>query len=155
MLEDRFKLKLHHETREIPVYRLTATKNASRLREATGPACVPAAGKPCMWGMQVQGHNLVLNMRGTLAQFAETLAASLDRPIIDGTDLTATFDLHLEFAVDQVTTPAFAALASTGDPTGGVSIFTAIQEQLGLKLEPTKGPGDFIVIDHVERPSEN
>ena len=90
-----------------------------------------------------------------MRQFAETLAASLDRPIVDRTDLTGTFDLHLEFAIDQVTTPALAALASAGDPTDGVSIFTAIQEQLGLKLEPTRGPGDFIVIDHVERPSEN
>ncbi|HEY4363906.1 MAG TPA: M56 family metallopeptidase [Bryobacteraceae bacterium] len=155
VLEDRFKLKLHHETREIPVYALTITKSGSKLHEAVGPACVPVAGKPCLAGMQVQGHNLILNLRGTVRQFAETLMASLDRPIVDKTDLTGTYDLHLEFAIDQVTTPAFAALATAGDPTGGVSIFTAIQEQLGLKLEPTKGPGDFIVIDHVERPSEN
>lgn len=155
VIEDRFKLKLHHETREIPVYALTVSRNGSKLREAEGPACAPVAGKRCLSGMQVQGHNLVLNLRGTLAQFAEMLDGSLDRPILDKTGLTGTFDLHLEFAIDQATAPAFQVFADSADPSGGVSIFTAIQEQLGLKLEPARGPGHFIVIDHLERPSEN
>ncbi|HEY2381409.1 MAG TPA: TIGR03435 family protein [Terriglobia bacterium] len=155
VLEDRFKLKVHHEVREIPVYALTISKNGSKLSGVEGPACVPVAGKPCLSGMRFQGHNLVLHLRGTLAQFAETLAASLDRPIVNKTGLSGTFDLHLEFAIDQATAPAFQALAGTADPSGGTSIFTAIQEQLGLKLEPSKGPGDFLVIDSVDRPSEN
>jgi uncharacterized protein (TIGR03435 family) len=163
-LEDRFKLKLHHETREIPVYALTISKNGSKLRVAEGPACVPVAGKPCLSGLHVQGHNFVLNLRGTLAQFAEILDVSLDQPIVDKTGLSGNFDLHLEFGIDHATAPAFQAFAkialpnglvSRADPSGGVSIFTAIQEQLGLKLEPARGPGDFIVIDQVERPSEN
>ena len=79
----------------------------------------------------------------------------VDRQVIDKTGLSGTFDLHLEFAIDQATAPAFQAFANASDPSGGVSIFTAIQEQLGLKLESARAPGDFIVIDQVERPSEN
>jgi uncharacterized protein (TIGR03435 family) len=154
VLEDRFQLKLHHETREIPVYALNVGKNGPKLRAAVDPPCVPAAGKPCRSGLQVQGNNLVLNLRGTVAQFVEVLNASLDRPIVDRTGLTSIFDFHLEFAIDQ-TTKAFQPFVSSADPSGGTSIFTAIQEQLGLKLEPARGPGDLLVIDSIERPSEN
>lgn len=154
VLEERFHLKLHHETREIPVYALTTGKAGLKLRAAEGPTCTPAPGKPCRSGVQLQGRNLVLDLRGTMAQFADTLSVSLDRPVVDQTGLTATFDFHLEFAIDQ-TTPQFQGLIDPANPSGGVSIFTAIQEQLGLKLDPARGPGDFLVIDHVERPSEN
>lgn len=102
----------------------------------------------------MQNRNLVLSLRGTLAQFAQVLDSSLDRPIVDKTGLSGTFDLHLEFGIDQAT-PAFQSFASSDEPSGGASIFTAIQEQLGLKLEAARGPGDFIVIDSIEHPSEN
>ncbi len=154
VLEDRFQLKLHHETREIPVYALTVGRNGPRLHAADGPPCAPAPGAPCLSGMKVQNRNLVLNLRGTLAQFAQVLDASLDRRILDKTGLTGTFDLHLEFGIDQ-TTPAFHAFADPAEPSGAASIFTAIQDQLGLKLEAARGPGDFLVIDRIERPSGN
>jgi uncharacterized protein (TIGR03435 family) len=154
VLEDRFHLKLHHETREIPVYALTVGRNGPRLRAGQGQPCAPTPGKPCMSGLRVQNRNLVLNLRGTLAQFAQVLDAGLDRPIADKTGLSGTFDLHLEFGIDQAT-PTFQAFANPAEPSSGASIFTAIQEQLGLKLEATRGPGDFIVVDRIERPSEN
>lgn len=75
----------------------------------------------------------------------------MDRLVVDKTGVTGKFDFHLEFAADQATP---GLVAEAGDP-GGPSIFTAVQEQLGLKLEPTKGPGEFLVIEHVEKPSEN
>jgi uncharacterized protein (TIGR03435 family) len=154
VLEDRFQLKLHHETREIPVYALTVGRNGPRFHAAEGSACAPTPSKPCLSGLRVQNGNLVLNLRGTLVQFAQVLDASLDRHILNKTGLSGTFDLHLEFGIDQAT-PAFQAFANSAEPSGGASIFTAMQEQLGLKLEATRGPGDFIVIDRIEHPSEN
>ncbi len=88
----------------------------------------------------------------TMATFAERLGL-LDRPVIDKTGIPGMFTFHVEFAFDD-STPGLRP-APSDEPGGGPSIFTAVQEQLGLKLEPTKGPGDFLVIDSVERPSEN
>ena len=98
----------------------------------------------------------------TLAEFSKLLDLVLDRPVIDTTRITGRFDIHLEFAPDQAT-PRFLPGGDVAnrpgftpsDPTGSASIFTAIQQQLGLKLTPAKGPSEFLVIDHVERPSEN
>lgn len=103
----------------------------------------------------------------TLDQFATGLTRVLDRAVIDKTGLKGLFDFHVEFSPDQ-TTPAFMPggimrgdrapvpppIGDAPEPTGP-SYVTAIQEQLGLKLQPAKGPGDFLVIDSVERPSEN
>jgi uncharacterized protein (TIGR03435 family) len=86
-----------------------------------------------------------------------SLSRSVGRPVIDKTGLTGRFDYHLEFAPDE-TMPGFredgASGATASDPAG-LSIFTALQQQLGLKLEPAKGYGEFLVIDRVEKPSEN
>ena len=105
---------------------------------------------------------MTLQAQGTtLDGFSRLLHLVLDRPVVDKTGIKARFDFYLEFAEDE-TTPKLA-LPPGGDPgvpaaapsdPGAPSIFTAIQ-QLGLKLEPAKGPREFLVIDHVERPSEN
>jgi uncharacterized protein (TIGR03435 family) len=86
----------------------------------------------------------------------------LDRPLIDKTGIAGTFDFHLELAPDETTGnvsspfgPGDSPTDVPPDPTGGTSIFTAFQEQLGLRLVPDKGWGEFLVIDHIERPSDN
>ena len=92
----------------------------------------------------------------TLTEFSQLLSLVLDRPVIDNTGSTGKFDIHLEFAINEVT-PRFlpggdlARLADAASDSNGPPVFTAIQ-QLGLKLEPTQGTRDFLVIDHVERP---
>jgi uncharacterized protein (TIGR03435 family) len=96
---------------------------------------------------------------GTLAMFAGLLGMILDRPVIDKTGITDLFAIHLEFLPDDFTSPRPVAVP-LGSPVavGGPDapgIFQAIQEQLGLKLVPAKGPVDLLVIDHLERPSEN
>jgi uncharacterized protein (TIGR03435 family) len=87
----------------------------------------------------------------TIDEISAYLVQVLDRPVINKTGIGGIFHLHVEFAPDGT---KFAP-AGPADPTGGPSIFTAFEEQLGLKLEPAKGPGEFLVIDSVERPSEN
>lgn len=90
----------------------------------------------------------------TVTAFCGLLGVVLGRPVIDETGIEGRFDFDVEFAIDQ-STPGFVAEATPADPTSGVSIFTAAQEQLGLKLQSKKGPSEFLVIDRVERPSAN
>lgn len=191
LLEDRFKLKIHRESREVPVYALTVAKGGPKLQPFREGSCVhrsfesrSAAGVPaaplapgqalCRFPFpQRKGQNVVLEAQGmSLNEFAVWLG--LDRPVVDQTGLEGLFDLHVEFAPDE-NTPGFlpggifvAALGPQADtpsePPGGPSIFAAVLEQLGLKLErskssnhgaPFEGPGDVLVIDQVERPTEN
>jgi uncharacterized protein (TIGR03435 family) len=88
----------------------------------------------------------------SLELLASTLSRRLDRIVVDRTGLNGSFDVNLEFAPVSV---GFGADANTSDPSAPPSIFTAIQEQLGLKLEPTTGPLDVLIVDHVEEPSPN
>jgi uncharacterized protein (TIGR03435 family) len=176
LLEDRFKLKIHRETKEIPVYALTVAKGGLKLQQVKTCSPVDNANRPpppepgleppkspgfcdsLFFGNK--GMNRTLDMRAmSMTEFAQSLGV-LDRPIIDKTGITGMFDFHLEFAPDESTPnllpfPESDPRGSPGTTTGpGPSIFTAVQ-QLGLKLEPAKGPGEFLVIDHVEKPSEN
>jgi uncharacterized protein (TIGR03435 family) len=111
-----------------------------------------------------KGANLVLDAQGTnLTDFGHLLAFGFDRPVIDKTGIAGKFDFHLEFTPDE-STPKFlggtdrdggppSPAAAASDPVGP-SIMTAIQ-QLGLKLEPAKGPKELLVIDRLERPTAN
>ena len=94
--------------------------------------------------------------RGRLSEFSKLLNLALDRPTVDRTGILGRFHLHVEFSPDEAT-PRLLGIpgGGTDDPAGAPSIFTAMQEQLGLKLVPAKGPAEFLVVDHVERPSEN
>lgn len=166
VLEDRFQLRVHRETRTGPVYDLAlgkASPNLKRLREGT---CTPAAvGSPLP--VLPDGGRLCRNMAfprgvriegGTLSTLADLLGMILDRPVLDKTGMTGYFEIQLEFSPDdspsprQMTSDAGAPAARTPE---GPDIFQAIQRQLGLRLVPAKGPVDVLVIDHVERPSEN
>ncbi len=168
LLEDRFKLKIHRETRTVPVYALTVAQGGSRLKPFTEGSCIPmpltvphpalAPGQEyCK--VRVRMRPAVDAQGSTLAEFSQLLDLVLDRPVIDKTGIAGKFDIHLEFAADAAT-PKFlpggdlARFAEAASNRAGPSIFTAIQ-QLGLKLEPTQGSRDFLVIDHVERPTEN
>jgi uncharacterized protein (TIGR03435 family) len=94
----------------------------------------------------------------TIQEFASNfLPTMMERPVIDKTGIAGRFDFHLEFTPDESTPGLRISPAGVGpnDPPVSASLLTAIQEQLGLKLESGKGPGEFLVIDSVERPSEN
>lgn len=170
LLEDRFKLKIHRETREVPVYELTVAKGGPKLAPSKATSregsCTPAdaaqPGPPSQgkWPkcglllIRTQGPNVTLEPPGiSLDAFAtNVLPTLLDRPVINKTGVAGLFDIHVEFAVDE-STPGLRLAPSDQPPEA--SIFTAIQEQMGLKLESAKGPGQFLIIDSVERPSEN
>jgi len=178
LLEDRFKLTLHRETRQLPVYELTVVKGGLKLQgskegactpysaDSPPPASAPGAPRPIFCGfprLGAAGLNRTLEGAGvSMAELASSLSRSeLRRTVIDRTGLTGAFDVHLKWIVDA---PAGVAGPGLSDGSGaalppenltGPSIFTALQEELGLKLESTKGPVEVLVIDRVEKPSAN
>jgi uncharacterized protein (TIGR03435 family) len=164
LLEDRFKLMLHRETKDLPVYSLVVAKNGPKLQETkpgepdgdgrTGPDGRPAVGGHFMrMGRgQLNGHNL------GMADIVRVLTQQLGRTVVDKTGLRGNYNFTLKWTPDDSDLPEFKEPAGAqGSPpdSSGPSIFTAIQEQLGLKLESQKGPVEILVIDHVEKPSEN
>ncbi|HEV2448354.1 MAG TPA: TIGR03435 family protein [Candidatus Sulfopaludibacter sp.] len=167
VLEDRFKLKIHRETRQGPVYNLALGKGSPKLKPFREGRCTPvAAGRPLppLAGGQRYCRNVVsprsLDVEGgMLDSLAGLLTLILDRPVIDVTGLTNPFEIHLVFSPDD-SARLRPPPADAGAPTGvsaadAPAIFQAVQEQLGLKLAPAKGPVDVLVIDHIERPSGN
>jgi uncharacterized protein (TIGR03435 family) len=142
LLADRFKLAVHWETRILPVYAMVLAKK--------GPALQPSKDPEGQTG--VSENNGLLTVKGeTLTQIADTLTQELSRelgrPVIDKTGMQGKFDFVLEF------TPQTEKVLA--DEDAGPSIFTAIQEQVGLKLESTKAPVTVLVVDHAEMPSQN
>lgn len=152
LLADRLQLSLHHEKKELSVYALTVAKGGPKLTEDTAnPNGLPnflGRGGP-------QGRNV---QNSTMAEFASDLQGRLaDRPVVDQTGLgSKRYDFILKWTPDS---PALngptGAPPAAGNPDAPPDIFAAIQQQLGLKLESTKAQVDVIVIDHVEKPSEN
>jgi uncharacterized protein (TIGR03435 family) len=145
LLADRFHLKVHHEIKELPVYALVVAKGGSKLKESKLED--PSQGR--LEDGEGQLTAICMPLLFALRAFTQELG----RPVLDQTGLTGNYDFTLRWAPDQkqMASPTNAAVSDMAGP----SLFTAIQEQLGLKLEPTKGPVDTIVIDHVEPPTEN
>jgi uncharacterized protein (TIGR03435 family) len=136
LLADRFHLVLHRETRQLPIYALLVGKTGPRLQAADSNVGQPTARL---------GQLIVQKM--TMASLANILAFDLKRPVRDDTALKGEFAFKLEW------TPGLGE-ADIGESTRP-SLFTAVQEQLGLKLESAKGPVEVFVVDHLEKPSEN
>jgi uncharacterized protein (TIGR03435 family) len=161
LLEERFNLKVHRETKEFPVYFLVVAKNGTKLQESKPKPDDPSAENG-VWGGggTKEGVRTITAHLVPIQQLASQLTGIVGRTVQDKTGLTGRYDLTLKYAPDQsALSPTGGAsegppVPSASDP-GGVSIFTAVQDQLGLKLEAGKGPMEIIVIDHIEKPSGN
>jgi uncharacterized protein (TIGR03435 family) len=144
LLADRFKLRFHREMREMPVYALVVAKGGPKLKESAPDA--ESMGRMTVNGRNYQASIPKANMDDVVRAIANSF---IDRPVLDKTGLTGTFDLKLTYTPD-------IASNRKGDPDpNDISIFTAVQEQLGLKLEPTKALVEILVVDHIEKPTEN
>jgi uncharacterized protein (TIGR03435 family) len=163
LLADRFALKVRSETTDGPVYFLVVGKNGPKMQDAKSDAAVQMLGPD---GSGITGVITLERRTGDGTKVKATsvnipyltryLSQLLRRPVLDKTGLTGIYDFTLDFVPDAGQTP----VSSTKDdntlpPDPGASIFTAIQQQLGLKLDPGRGAVETLVIDHVERPSGN
>lgn len=153
LLAERFKLAIHRETKELPIYSLVVAKSGSKLKESAGEQ-----GRQ----MQRMGRGEVTLEGANMATLVTVLAQQLGRNAIDNTGLKGRYDIKLEW------TPDDSAMRGPGEgmerppsettappDNSGPSLFTALQEQLGLKLESSKGPVEILIIDHLEKASEN
>ena len=170
LLEDRFQLKLHRETREMPVYELTVSKSGSKLKlsEDQNPYRPPEPGAPpppppqrdapLRPGSMRTGRGDLEAAGVPMPTFLMALSQQLGRTVIDKTGLKGFYDLKLQWVPDFGSgagpSPAGVQPPPQAD-LSGPSIFTAVQEQLGLRLESTKGPVEVLVIDSVQKPTEN
>jgi uncharacterized protein (TIGR03435 family) len=167
LIEERFRLKSHWEMRETPVYAMTVGKGGLKVQPLAEGACAsldlthpppllkPGDPLPNVCGVMIMRPSgkgeMTLEVRGsTLTQFAQRLSQFLDRTVVDKTDITGTFNFHLEFTPD----PPIPG-GATDPADAGLSLFVAVQEQIGLKLSSDKGPVGFLIIDHVEKPTAN
>lgn len=167
LLAERFKLLAHRETKELPVYALVVAKNGPKFEEAKPGDRYPDGikapdGRPGA-GMMFTNRGQVTGQGLPIANLVRQLSLELGRTVVDTTGLTGTYDFTLKWTPDESQGRMFKR-AEGGqqrtDPapsseSSGPSIFTALQEQLGLKLEAQKGPVEILVIDYVERPTAN
>jgi uncharacterized protein (TIGR03435 family) len=194
LLAERFKLVLHHSTKEASIYALTVAKNGPKLKESADPNSISpeaaattarasaattavigkggmlqtprAGGRGSMMMTFAPGGRMRMIANGaTMSMFIDMLARQLDRPVVDSTGLTGTYDIVLEFAPEssgmQAKMAAIGAMSGPvsdggSDPGPAPTIFSALPDQLGLKLEARKGPVDSLIVDSVEKtPTEN
>jgi uncharacterized protein (TIGR03435 family) len=178
LLEDRFQAKTHRETREGPAYILSLARGGSKLKPFKEGTCIapeaaaspatpfpPDQQRPKGWTggqlhcgallSRIYGPNRLMDIYGiNMEQFAKMLGPWLGRPVVDKSGLKGLFEFHLEYASDETLPDTLAPALETNEPRGP-SIFTAVQEQLGLRLDSGRGPGEFLVIDRIERPTPN
>jgi uncharacterized protein (TIGR03435 family) len=187
LLADRFQLKVHRETRELPLYELTIGKGGPKLKsyvvDPNGPTTLDFAGGPPPMGkdgspvvppgatlmMVREGKMHMVSKKVTMVRLTDILSNNLRSPVVDKTGITGDYDLDLEFSTDGLagapTPPPGGFGTGTGpgpgpNPAAGgdeaPALITAVQDQLGLKLEQKKGPLEMIVVDHAEKtPREN
>ncbi len=172
LLENRFQLKIHRETREIPVYNLVVAKGGPKLKPFQEGSCtpmpemdftrvplsvppLPPGQRYCQVGGGASGPNFDMRAQGvSLDDFAHLLYPG--RPVVNKTGIKGIFEIHYAFGLEDDARRQMTEITGV-DPGEATlpSAFVAIQEQLGLKLESAKGKGEFLVIDHIERPDEN
>lgn len=185
LLEERFQLKTHREMREMPVYSMTVEKGGLKVEPLAEGACTPldlthpppppAPGQapPNLCGIMMMGPtpkgDMMIEVRGVnMTQFAQRLSGRVDRTVVDRTGIAGMFNFHLEFTPDPAirgqSVPAGRGgdagnIASSTEPAlpadPGPNLFVALQEQVGLKLSPDKGPVSFLIVDHVQKPTAN
>jgi uncharacterized protein (TIGR03435 family) len=150
LLADRFQLRLHREKKELSIYAITVAKSGSRL-----PPSAEDPGGPPTASLDIRGRFTASNMN--LQEFTEGLQGQvLDRPVVNRTGLPGRFDFTLNWTPDEFQFQSFNVKPSPPDNDATLpDLFQALEDQLGLKLESTKGPVEVLVIDHVEKPAAN
>ena len=151
LLTDRFKLGVHRETKELPIFNLIVAKGGLKVRPIVDGNCLPAnpqqaqvaKASPNYCGGWSQGRGSIQAAGSTMPDIAQMLSTVVGRKVVDKTEASGLYRVNVEFSYD------------TAVPSDAPSLFTALEEQLGLKLDSAKGPVEVLVIDHAEKPAEN
>lgn len=170
LLEDRFRLALHEESRPFPAYALVVAKSGARIQNSREGSCAKAVSDrpisgassskdPPVCGAMAASPRSLNGSGISMEQLAAALSTTMQRTVIDQTGLSGLFDVHLQWTADQ-STPGFLAPGLGPAPVSGPasdaddgSIFTVIREQLGLRLQATRAPARVLVIENAEKPS--
>jgi uncharacterized protein (TIGR03435 family) len=152
LIAERFKLKFHNEKKELSVFLITVAKGGPKLtKNDTDPKGLPGLGFRGLGNLRVRN--------GNMSDFAQMMQARvLDRPVVNQTGLEGRYDFTLQWTPDETQFGGQGARAQAQAAEGGQQnpdLFTAMQQQLGLRIEATKAPADVFVIEHVEKPSDN
>ena len=147
LLADRFHLRIHREVKQLPVFALTVGEKGPKVKNADTTEEPRVMFRP---SAQQNGHEMIqlVVQNSSMQELADMLSVFMDRPVIDQTRLKDHYDFRMEYEVNADAPGPFSGAT-------GPELFTAFREQAGLKLEAVKGPVEILVIDHVERPSEN
>lgn len=166
LLEDRFRISVHRETRELPVYELILAKGGHKLKEVSDPVPALPPGPPVDKdgfpnvpggnGMRLlRDRGRIQFQRQAMVHVAHFISTQVDRPVLDATGLRERYALTLSWFRPQPAAPPGSG-SIPGELPLGPTIFQALQDQLGLKLQPTKAPIEVVVVDHIEKkPIEN
>ena len=150
LLTDRFKLSYHREQRVFSIYELETDKGGPKLKPSTAAADAP----PALISTVYPQHILLPARNATMAEFVSILQrAILDRPVVDKTGLQGRYDFDLQWAPEE--TQFGGEVPATPQDASSPPFFTAVREQLGLRMVATRGPAEALVIDRVQRPSPN
>ena len=161
LLEDRFRLKIHRETRESSVYMLATSKRGPKMTpsadqatpDATGPPSSPTEGPPR--GTVLLGRGMLTTNAASMSVLAKVLASELGRPVLDQTNLRSRFDIRLRWTPEAQPGANPEGIESGPSGTDLPGLFTALREQLGVEVKAARGSVEFLVIDAAERPSPN
>lgn len=159
LLAERFKLAVHYEPKTMPIFTLTLAKGGSKMKETTPDELPPGMNREFGQVSRARsGEFEAVNL--TVSQLIQHLTFWSGRNVVDKTGLSGRYDIKLNWSPDSDLGPGHALVNDGQSPLtppapAGPSIFTAVQEQLGLKLEPGKAPVQVLVIDHVEQPAPN
>jgi uncharacterized protein (TIGR03435 family) len=156
VLADRFSVKVHTETKTLPIYDLVLTKDGPKFKEYVPPAGDPPSKGPNMGAGVINSHMSAAGMDLTasgvpMTSLAEWLSGRVDKTVVDNTGLTGKYDFGLRFTPDNARMNGAPVEPTDAAP----DIYTALQEQLGLKLVAGKGPVVTLVVDQVKQPTEN
>ncbi|HEX3748067.1 MAG TPA: TIGR03435 family protein [Bryobacteraceae bacterium] len=168
LLAERFQLMLHKDTKELPVYELTEAKGGFKIVHAQDGSCVnrdpngplpPLGSKLCggvRYSMLAAGNSRIEGFGVSIPKLVEVLADKIGRTVVDKTGFSGAFNFQLDFsAEDAASIPKAAPTTTVGPDLQAPTLFTALQEQLGIRLQSAKGAVDVLVIDHVQKPSPN
>jgi uncharacterized protein (TIGR03435 family) len=154
LLADRFKLSTHNERRDLDVYELRTDRNDGRfgpqLKKVDVDCASQRGGGPPCGGFRTIGPGHIVGHAVAMSLFVQFLEMPVSRSVFDRTGLQGSFDVELQYTPDRLPLRGPEAPATDAN---GVSVFTALREQLGLKLESTKAPIDVLVIDRAEKPT--